>query len=567
MHGRESMRGAPRRGRARRRGFAAAALTAVAFAAATSSAAAAPVLTVTPKLNLDPSAPVALTVTGTGFNPAAGGGSGIYVTYGPKTAGGAAFSTSGSVLQSTKWTHLGATPSAGQETLNVDGSFSTTLTVSAHTANVDCTQVLCGVIAVAAHGDFTDRTQDTYVQTVFSPASPLTPAVTVTPMTGLDGDAETTLNVSGTGFDPNAAGGNGFYVAFGPRGSDFSTNTAPYYKAVYVRLSGTTPGTTLNLDGSWSTTIAVKRVYSKTSAGASPVTTDYDCSAVQCNVLTFGAQGSTDRSLDTTTPIGFAPAPGGGGSSSPTVAVSQSSGLSVESPTTLTVTGRNFSTVDPGIYVAFGPLVVTSDPGAYKPAKWVHVGATPSAGQDALSADGSFSTTLTVQALMTNSLSTNCTVTQCYVQTFKAHGASDPTQTTATPVSFGGVVASAGSGETTITPELVPDVAPASAPSSAGGSATAVPVRVAPKLTKVALGRKGRVSMRVSARSTVTFTVKRKVGRTWVVVKTIKVGAKKAGLVAADLRLRKHGLYRVSISAVTADGVKGRSVVKSVRVG
>jgi hypothetical protein len=555
------MQGLPTRLRRVARISALAAVTMAGSLAAASAANAAPTLTVTPTVNLDPAAPVTLTVTGSGYSGAAGGGTGIYLAFGPKSASGAAFVASQAQLGASKWTHLGATPSAGQATLNADGTFSTTLTVNASYGSVNCRVVQCGVITVAAHGDFSDRTQDAFTPTLFSTTG-MSPSVNVTPTTGLDRDAETTVTVSGTGFDPNAANGKGFYVAFGPKGSDFSTNTAPYYKAVYVRLTGTTPDTTLNLDGSWSTTIAVKRAYSKTAGGA---TTDYDCSQIVCNVLTFGAQGSTDRSLDTTTQVTFAPAPGAPG---PAISVSPTTGLSVDGPTTVNVSGSGFDPVArsaQGIYVAYGPLGATAQ-NDYFTSKWVAQSNLPTATRDTLSSTGTFSTTLSVSPSYTGAVSAiNCTVLPCYVQTFAAHGDPDRTQDTAQLITFGGTAANAAAATDAPAPDLVPEVAPTTAPSTTGTPNAAGPL-VGPKVTKVVVGKQGKASLKVSEPSTVTFTVRKKVGKKYVVVKTITVTAKTAGTVNANLKITKKGLYRITMQAKGPNGGT-KTVVKSLRVG
>jgi len=127
--------------------------------------AAGPEVTVSPATGVDPAGQT-LTVNGSGFTA---NGLGIYVSFGPKRAD--YFSNAGN-YQATKWVRMGATPSAGQDVLNADGTFSTTLDVSAtytdaNGNDVDCRQIQCYVLTFAAHGS-ADRSQDTLVPVTFT---------------------------------------------------------------------------------------------------------------------------------------------------------------------------------------------------------------------------------------------------------------------------------------------------------------------------------------------------------------------------------------------------------------
>ncbi|MFK3978933.1 HtaA domain-containing protein [Micromonospora sp. NPDC050397] len=139
--------------------------------------------------------------------------------------------------------------------------------------------------------------------------APATPAVTVTPSTGLDPE-QATVQVTGSGFNPDGAGGNGIYVAFGPKNdTDYWVNARRYKSVKWVNKNVTTPSASqdrLNGDGTFGTTLAVAARYTDGNGNA------VDCTTVQCYILTFAAHGSADRSQDTFTPVSFATAPGGG---------------------------------------------------------------------------------------------------------------------------------------------------------------------------------------------------------------------------------------------------------------
>ncbi|MEV0731072.1 HtaA domain-containing protein [Polymorphospora sp. NPDC050346] len=150
----------------------------------------------------------------------------------------------------------------------------------------------------------------------------------------------------------------------------------------------------------------------------------------------------------------------GGGAAAPTVTVNPATGID-PAGTTATVTGSGF---DPqaangsGIYVAFGPKNDADywvNSRRYKSVKWVNKNVTtPSGGQDVLNADGTFDTTLDVAARYTdgNGNDVDCTVVQCYILTFAAHGSADRSQDTFTPVSF--ATPAAGSADQEITAQV-----------------------------------------------------------------------------------------------------------------
>jgi LPXTG-motif cell wall-anchored protein len=146
---------------------------------------------------------------------------------------------------------------------------------------------------------------------------------------------------------------------------------------------------------------------------------------------------------------------------SPTLTVTPRTGLAPGGQT-VTVVGRGF---DPtrnggvGVYVVFGPKEpdYATNAETFRSAKWVHPGATPSAGQAPLAADGSFTTTIEVVAgyTTTSGRTIDCRVLGCSVLTMAAHGTPDRSQDAQVAVTF-------ASGGTT---------APGTGASSGGGSA------------------------------------------------------------------------------------------------
>ncbi|MEV8510903.1 HtaA domain-containing protein [Dactylosporangium sp. NPDC051484] len=133
-----------------------------------STAPAGPTVTVTPSQGLDP-AGATITVRGSGFDPDANNAAGFYVSFGPKVDEHWANS---SVLQVTKWVNKTNEPTDARDRLATDGSFNTTLPISAVYTDrkgnqVDCIQVQCYVITFAARGS-ADRSQDTFTPITFT---------------------------------------------------------------------------------------------------------------------------------------------------------------------------------------------------------------------------------------------------------------------------------------------------------------------------------------------------------------------------------------------------------------
>jgi hypothetical protein len=134
------------------------------------------------------------------------------------------------------------------------------------------------------------------------------PSVTVEPSTTLPAEGAT-VTVTGSGFAPDANGGVGFYLAFGPKGAAYWTSSRPYQPVRWVHRNASSSSSQVMLagDGTFRTTLDLDPTY--TDGDGNPV----DCTVTQCYLLTFAAHGSTDRSQDTATPITFGGGPGGPG--------------------------------------------------------------------------------------------------------------------------------------------------------------------------------------------------------------------------------------------------------------
>jgi hypothetical protein len=132
-----------------------------------------------PTITIEPAGPLpdqdqTIILTGSGFDPLANGGVGIYVVFGP-LADAPTFYTDAERYGAARWVHPGAVAGPGQAALEADGSFTTTLEiqpryVDGHDVAVDCVATPCHVITMAAHGA-TDRSQDTFTAVTFGPAS------------------------------------------------------------------------------------------------------------------------------------------------------------------------------------------------------------------------------------------------------------------------------------------------------------------------------------------------------------------------------------------------------------
>ncbi|MDX6740282.1 WxL domain-containing protein [Actinocorallia sp. A-T 12471] len=183
--------------------------------------AAGPEVNVTPATGVNPAGQT-LSVTGAGFDANANNGFGVYVGFGWRDTSAAWFTNAGA-FQKVKWVHKNGNPSAGQDKLNADGTFSFDLTdIKAQYTDgagnaIDCMVTQCYIITMAAHGA-ADRSQDTFTPVTFEgsdlePGNPGNPGEPGNPgnpggatdqqviTTEVTGDGALTLSVAG----PNVA--------------------------------------------------------------------------------------------------------------------------------------------------------------------------------------------------------------------------------------------------------------------------------------------------------------------------------------------------------------------------
>lgn len=500
--------GAPRK--ARRLGTALALAVGV-LGAGAATAAARPAITVTPASNLDPAATNSVAVAGTGFTTDAlpVGAAGVYVAV-TADVGGAIVADN---ARARFFINAAIPTGAFNATLDVERRFTAT-----GGAEVDCLATQCVVRTWPAHGDPTaGNTLATRAITFAVPTSAA--EVTVTPKNDIPREGETTLTITGRGFDPNVADANGFYVAYGPKIAEYwrsDTATLGAFKWIQPGAAPTAARDTLNPDGTFSTTLTITPAYTR---GA----TTYDCRVTECAIFTFAAHGSADRSADTLTPLTFAPVP-------PKVEVTPTSGLSGDGPTTVTIRGSDFSS---GTYVSQAAIingqVVTPDQGS---AKWIRRGApTP---DQALNADGTFTTTLTVTPTFPigGGQTVDCRVTQCAIVTWRQH--SNPTVAalyTNTPLAFNAAT------------QPAPDA-----------SVTKVKVQT---LGKKRVARIGFVTCKADCAISTPKTVKVKIGKKKYKVTVLAPKSAKAG---------KRFQVRVKLTKAAAKALAGRRAKVAVNV-
>ncbi|WP_075692324.1 neocarzinostatin apoprotein domain-containing protein [Corynebacterium sphenisci] len=421
-----------------------------------------------------------ITITGTGYRP----DDGVYIA------------------QTIEKPKVGFPQTYGEAvkvTPDESGSFTAKLPVNVVFGEVDCRKTDCYVGSFTAFPNLVDRTQDVW--------KPISFAAGVKPAAGAAGTGDAGKGDSGKGNSgPAATGGGDSATSKSSSGATVTVSPVSGLKpagdtvrvvgrgfktsgnGVYVGLVDVAKFSPINRDAFAPGTVWVARNNNKLKEDGSfaidlPVQAkfnDTDCTKVECAVYTFAAHGSPDRSQDTSTPVKFAAGAAGTGTggtdsgkgtdsgagtgtdsnasgdsgtsgASGTGTASNSSGVSVSAtPTTglnpagdtVTVSGSGFKTGEPGIYVgiaandnfsptnqdAFGPDTI-----------WV------AEKNGRMSSDGSFTVSLPVQAKFG---STNCLTQRCSIFTFAAHGSSDRSQDTATPVGFTGGVAPGAAGET-----------------------------------------------------------------------------------------------------------------------
>jgi hypothetical protein len=136
-----------------------------------------------------------------------------------------------------------------------------------------------------------------------------TPVISVNPSTGANAAGQA-LQVSGSNVSTSANMGFGIYVSIGPNPAtlpaDWTTNPNYFQTTAWTHPGGTGTATNKNLeaDGTFA--------FNLTRANGSPITAVYttpngtfDCTQIQCGIVTLTAHGVPDRSQDTFTPVTF----------------------------------------------------------------------------------------------------------------------------------------------------------------------------------------------------------------------------------------------------------------------
>jgi len=144
-------------------------------------------------------------------------------------------------------------------------------------------------------------------------------------------DGETTVSLTGTGFQSVQGGFGGIYVLFGwvadgawqpSAGGTFGVGYAyqPDTQAAensgyqrFVTFPGSTTaseanGSELALDGTWAADLVIPGPVLSVTDAAGENPRDIDCRVETCGVITFGAHGVVNANNETFTPISFAPA-------------------------------------------------------------------------------------------------------------------------------------------------------------------------------------------------------------------------------------------------------------------
>lgn len=383
---------------------------------------------------------------------------------------------------------------AAKVTVGADGSFTQEMKVATSFGDVDCTSTQCYVASFTAFPNLSDRSNDQWVPITFkadasSQAAQSQGSTGAAPSGGQStssgsqsqsgsqspsqsrGNASVslsktsdlnpsgdTIRVEGKGFKTS---GPGIYVGIAQNDQMDVTNADSF--GPDTKFVSTSRGN-LKSDGSFSVDLPVSAKFGTA-----------DCMQNACSVYTIAAHGSSDRSQDTATAVSFAGGaakqdatlPSGGGSSqsagsassgtsgstgsSGTSSTNASSGssssngsssstgtpsvslstteLNPSGSTAITVSGSGFKTSGNGIYVAVAEKnkFSTTNADAFSAAEFVRT--------SQMSSDGSFSTTLNVEAVTS---AANCVENDCALYTFAAHGSSDRSQDTATNLSVGG---------------------------------------------------------------------------------------------------------------------------------
>lgn len=381
---------------------------------------------------------------------------------------------------------------AAKVTVGADGSFTQEMKVATSFGDVDCTSTQCYVASFTAFPNLSDRSNDQWVPITFKAGATSQAAQSQGSTSAAPSGGQSTGQASGSGSQsPSQSRGNASVSLsktsdLNPSGDTIRVEGKGFKTSgpgIYVGIAQNDQMDVTNADSFGPDTqfVSTSRGNLKSDGSFSvdlPVSAKFgtaDCMQNACSVYTIAAHGSSDRSQDTATAVTFAGGaakqdatlPSGGGSSqsagsassgtsgstgsSGTSSTSASSGssssngsssstgtpsvslstteLNPSGSTAITVSGTGFKTSGNGIYVAVAEKnkFSTTNADAFSAAEFVRT--------SQMSSDGSFSTTLNVEAVTS---AANCVENDCALYTFAAHGSSDRSQDTATDLSVGG---------------------------------------------------------------------------------------------------------------------------------
>lgn len=174
------------------------------------------------------------------------------------------------------------------------------------------------------------------------PAEPAHAAAAVNVSGTPAADRETTIQVSGSGFQSVQGGFGGIYVLFGwvddPTGGSwrpsnggvtgtnlryvYDDESAPVGFQLFVAFPGSSTGYAANggeiaADGTWSGALRIPGAVLQTYDRDNNATT-VDCRSVQCGVITIGAHGVKNANNESFTPVSFATGAAGAGADAQT---------------------------------------------------------------------------------------------------------------------------------------------------------------------------------------------------------------------------------------------------------
>lgn len=384
---------------------------------------------------------------------------------------------------------------AAKVTVGADGSFTQEMKVATSFGDVDCTSTQCYVASFTAFPNLSDRSNDQWVPITFKAGATSQAAQSQGSTSAAPSGGQSTGQASGSGSQsPSQSRGNASVSLsktsdLNPSGDTIRVEGKGFKTSgpgIYVGIAQNDQMDVTNADSFGPDTkfVSTSRGNLKSDGSFSvdlPVSAKFgtaDCMQNACSVYTIAAHGSSDRSQDTATAVSFAGGaakqdatlPSGGGSSqsagsassgtsgstgssgtSSTSASGASSGssssngsssstgtpsvslstteLNPSGSTAITVSGTGFKTSGNGIYVAVAEKnkFSTTNADAFSAAEFIRT--------SQMSSDGSFSTTLNVEAVTS---AANCVENDCALYTFAAHGSSDRSQDTATDLSVGG---------------------------------------------------------------------------------------------------------------------------------